>query len=227
MAKEHRGEGEGDRAEPIPQADYPRPRFTDGRAQETQEQQHKQNGGNTALDECQRLDCSQRVRSPGAGNAIRDREQPIDRHAYECRSRHLVRVVVTVVEGLVAGVLRELVDPRGVVLDQGAHQVVAAVLVPGWHLAEEAVAEEQRQRQDDLATNSRLEAGPAARSSRTNPQCCSLATVTVGRQWRDVVLNRFANHLDGHPRMSRTLESRAGRSLRPVPFIASHAAREL
>jgi hypothetical protein len=57
---------------------------------------------------------------------------------------------VTVVEGLVASVLLGVVDPGGVMVDEGDDEVVPAVLVPYRQLVKEAEAEEKEDAYDQL-----------------------------------------------------------------------------
>jgi hypothetical protein len=168
VTEEHRGEGEGDGAEPVAEADHQRPPLAHRRTQEAQEQHHQQDREDATLDERQGLHRRGWVWRARARRVEGGREQQVDGHPDQGSARRLVGVVVPVVERLVARVLVVPVDPGRTILDQRPHEVVAAVLVPGRHLPEEAVAEQERQRQDDLAASPSIDTGPPAAEPRVS-----------------------------------------------------------
>jgi hypothetical protein len=210
VTEEHRGERKRDRAESIPKTDQQRPSFAHGRPQQTKQQQDDQDRGNPTLNKGQRLDGGQRVRCPSSGRGGSEREEPIDWHSQERRPGRLVRVVVPVVEGLVPGVLFQTVDSSCPVLDERSNKVVAAVLIPGRNLSEEAITEQQGKPDNDLATGPGIEAYPSAPGVRGGSWRSQVGHVINRRPERNPSPQSLADSSGEHHRQSRTSHLVAG-----------------
>ena len=204
MPEVHRGEREGDRAQPVGQGHDEGPRLAHRRPEEAQEQEHDQDGRDAADEEGQGPDGRPLVRRPGARGVVHRRQHEVGRDAEERGTGRLVRVVVPGVEGVVAGVALEPVDAGGAVLHQGPDQVVPAVLVPGGQLLEEAVAEQQRQGQDDLAPGRCAQARPPTRRHGRRPSRSRSEPVPEVRSRRGVGSERVADVRLRHRRQCRT-----------------------